>query len=238
MKTLSFRELSVGRTRGKPLLELDSSRDGCRLGSGIHLIVAPNGYGKSTFLQTVAGVLPSLGGTVLADDRSFTPSADASYVSEYLTFPKFVYPGEWVDFAAGKSVDLANDRWVEAFGLKSKTGSYLGRMSQGERRKVTWIAAHYSQRPILLLDEPLDGLDLFAIQTAREMISEWKHEGRVVLIVAHQVGELLDLSTEVHLIGDRKLKPWSSTIDLPIAGISAPDFRSRVLEFYLRSPRP
>ena len=103
-----------------------------------------------------------------------------------------------------------------------------------DSRKTTWLAAHASRRPILLLDEPLDGLDLLAIGAARGLVSRWREEGRVVCIVAHQVGELIDLADEVWLMGEGKLRTWSSAI--PASGaaqkLSAAEFRAQVLKYY------
>lgn len=238
MKSISFLDYKIGRKTSQTLLELDTSRDGIEIRAGLNLIVAPNGKGKTTFLQTLASVLPALGGEPMADGNTLPAGRDVLYVSEYLSFPKFIYPMEWVDYMSGQAMS-ASDReqelkpWIDGFALAPKMRSFLGRMSQGERRKVTWLGAHSSKKPMLLLDEPLDGLDLLAIKTARAMVSEWKREGRVILVVAHQVGELIDLSDEIWLIRDRKLLTWEKAIGggrpqtLP-----AEDFRAKVLEFY------
>lgn len=232
MRTLSFRDLKVGRSGGSVLLDIDSERDGVRLRPGLQLIVAPNGFGKTTFLQTVAGVLPAISGELRLDDQKLDPESEVLYVSEYLSFPKFIYPSEWIEFVAplGKTKDL--QEWVTGFSLDQKMKSFLGRMSQGERRKVTWLAAHASSKPVILMDEPLDGLDLLAIPCARKMIAQWKNEGRIVFIVAHQVGELLDLADEVFLIRDRSLRPWSKAMRQGYQQSAPESFREEVLEFY------
>ena len=62
MKTLSFLNFKVGRVPAKTLLTLDTESDSLTLRSGLNLIVAPNGYGKTTFLQTLAKVLNPLAG--------------------------------------------------------------------------------------------------------------------------------------------------------------------------------
>jgi ABC-type multidrug transport system ATPase subunit len=232
MKTLSFHELGVGRSPHQLLLELDTATDGMELRPGLSLIVAPNGYGKTTFLQTLAGVLPKQRGEARWEGKSLSPELRVLYVSEYLTFPKFIYPPEWIEFMSGAPAGPELDRWIDGFSLRKKMGSYLGRMSQGERRKVTWLGAHASKKPILLLDEPLDGLDLLAIKSAREMVQTWRDEGRLVLVVAHQVGELLDLSDQVLLIREKKLLAWKSLHSNAPHEIKPEDFRQKVLEFY------
>src|SRR5690606_34715136 len=85
--------------------------------------------------------------------RRIRPERDVLYVSEYLTFPKFIYPAEWIRFVGGERIEDL-EPWIDGFSLQSKMKSFLGKMSQGERRKVTWLAAHATRRPVLLMDEP------------------------------------------------------------------------------------
>lgn len=245
MKTLLFRDLKIGRRADRVLLDLDTVKDGVGFVPGLHLLVAPNGYGKTTLLQTLAGILPIQagearmeGGDLPAHGKKLEPEAEVLYVSEYLTFPKFIYPSEWIEFMAdgrkASSDELAP--WIRDFSLSPLMNRYLGRLSQGERRKVTWLGAHVSRRPVLFLDEPLDGLDLFGIQTARRMLVEWKRQGRIMAVVAHQVSEILDLADEVYLFRDQKLVPWTRVFPAePAAQLPSDRFREKVLEFYSKA---
>lgn len=232
MKTLSFRNLSLSRRKGVSLLEVDSERDGFEIRPGLTLLVAPNGYGKTTFLQTLGGLFRQSAGEIFWSGKSFAPDQHVLYVSEYLSFPHYIYPMEWVRFMAGDAPREALERWIQGFRLEPVLDRYLGRLSQGERRKITWLGAHASPKPILLLDEPLDGLDILAIRAAREMVEEWKKQGRTVVIVAHQVSELLDLSDEVVLFRNQKPIFWSKAIGGSPREISSTQFREKVLEFY------
>jgi ABC-type multidrug transport system ATPase subunit len=130
-------------------------------------------------------------------------------ISEYLTFPKFILPEEWIEFAAGAmpAPGALEAHW-KAFRLETLREKFLGRMSQGERRKVTWLAAHASKRPVLLLDEPLDGLDLLAIEAARSMLREWENQGRIVCLIAHQISEVFELSRQTLVFSNGRLKAW------------------------------
>ena len=236
MKTVSFHDFKVGRKASECLLELDTAAQGIALKPGLNLIVAPNGRGKTTFLQTLAGVLSPLQGVVKSDgERLLEPSRDLVYISEYLTFPKFIYPSEWIEFTCGrpwKDVEPELRPWILEFQIDNKMNSFLGRMSQGERRKVTWLATHAACRPVALLDEPLDGLDIFGIRAARRMVETWCQEGRILCVVAHQVGELLDLSSEIFLIRGKRFVAWDSEIGVSAKTMGSDDFRKRTLEFY------
>lgn len=238
MKTLCFHEFKAGRGN-QVLLDIDTHRDGIALKPGLNLIVAPNGYGKSTLLQSIAGVLKPLGGRMsLAEsnpnrETPFDPARDALMISEYLTFPKFILPDEWIEFAAGvqPATDALAPHWA-AFRLESLREKYLGRMSQGERRKVTWLAAHASNRSVLLLDEPLDGLDLLAIEAARKMLREWENQGRIVCMIAHQISEVFELSKQTLIFSKGRLKTWEELTGKSAQDVSSDDFREWTYRHY------
>lgn len=235
MKTLSFLDLQIGRKKNQLLLHLNSAAESIQLEPGLNLLAAPNGYGKTTFMQTLAGVVPPLKGESHWGLNLLHSEVEVQYISEYLTFPKFIYPSEWIEFMAGKKYDELSkelEPWIHGFSLQKPFQKYMGFLSQGERRKVTWLGAHASQKPILLMDEPLDGLDLLAIKTARDLLKTWKSQGRLIVVVAHQMSEILDLADQIYLIRNQKLKKWSEEIKTDFKGISAEVFRQKMLEFY------
>ena len=234
MKTLSFFDYQVGRFREQVLLNLNSDAGGPTFSSGLQLMVAPNGYGKTTFLQTLSGLVQPLSGEVKWDGHRLSAEEQVFYFPEFLAFPKYIYPTEWVSLfsGSGKTSEVDLEPWWKGFGLEKLKKRYLGQMSQGERRKVNWLAAHASRRPVLLLDEPLNGLDFLSIQMARKMLEEWKREGRMIVLATHQVGELLDLSKEIYLVREGKLVPWRSWNQTPVDQVEMGLFRSEVLRFY------
>ena len=224
MKTLSFHNYSIGYKKNEILIELNSQQDEVSFKSGLNLIAAPNGFGKTAFLQTLSGIIPALKGDVVDDGKQLDIEKDILYVSEYLSFPKYIYPQEWVDFLSQKYKKEELKKWVKKFDLEIGFEHFLGKMSQGERRKVTWLAAHFSKKPIILLDEPFDGLDILAIESAREMLNIWKQEERVVIIVGHQVGDFLDLMDEVFFIFDKKFHSMK--------GLNHANYRNKLLSIY------
>ena len=238
MKTLSFHDFKAGRG-SQVLIDVDTARDSISLKPGLNLIVAPNGYGKSTLLQSIAGVLKPISGRMTirdsdgAKEQAFDPARDALMISEYLTFPKFILPEEWIEFAAGSRPNEAilEQHW-KAFRLEALRQKYLGRMSQGERRKVTWLAAHASNRPVLLLDEPLDGLDLLAIEAARSMIREWESQGRIVCMIAHQISEVFALSRQTLVFSKGRLKAWEDLTEQKAQEIGSDAFREWTYRHY------
>ncbi len=177
-KTLSFGDYKVGRGK-KQLLTVGNTIE---MKPGLHVLVAPNGIGKSTFFQTMAGVIPTQGGKI-----NYSPQ-EIFYASEYLSFPRYVYGSEWISFKTKVSdVEEKSKEYVKKLRLEEPWTHYLGRMSQGERRKVVWIAAALSSANLVLLDEPFHGLDLLALPEAEKMIVEWiEARNRIVWVIDHQ----------------------------------------------------
>ncbi|MCC7442893.1 MAG: ATP-binding cassette domain-containing protein [Bdellovibrionales bacterium] len=234
MKTLSFRNFRAGRS-GRVLVTVDSAVDGVVLPSGLNLIVAPNGHGKTTLLQSMAGVLKPMGGLLELGGDFLDTREKVLQVPEYLAFPKMIYPEEWMEFVAGDLPPREDwKRWVTAFRLEPLMKRYLGRMSQGERRKVTWLAAHVAPQPVVLMDEPLDGLDVLALDSAVAMLRDWEERGRVVAVVAHQTAELAEHARSVHFIREGRLASLESVDGLG-SRATADRIRQAVRKLYLPS---
>ncbi|MBI4925688.1 MAG: ATP-binding cassette domain-containing protein [Bdellovibrio sp.] len=227
MKTLLFHNLKIGRNPKNALLEVDSKRDQLLFKSGLYLISAPNGYGKTSFLQTLGGLLLALEGEILFQQKQLIPELHALYFSEYLTVPKFIFPSEWIEFVSNKKFSYESLKSIiHDFAVENEMKTYLGMLSQGERRKMMWLGAHYSEKPLLLLDEPLDGLDFVGIQAARKLLKEWKEKEKIIFLVAHQPSEVLDLCNDIYVIQDKKI----SSLDLKEKTTAC--FRKKLFETY------
>lgn len=236
MKTLSFHDLRAGHPGAKPLFRLDTPSDGVRFGPGIHLLAAPNGTGKSTLFRTLAGLCDPLSGEARLDGATLVPAVRVHSVSEFLIFPKFLYGSEWVRAAIGDEAGAETDAW-DLLGISvAERGRFIGRLSQGARRKLTWIAADLSRKPILLLDEPLDGLDIKAMEGARTLLARWKREERLVWLIAHQAAEILDLCDRVLLLRPGRdgaaLQEWRDALGGSHLDLSPSEFRKKTLQHY------
>jgi ABC-type multidrug transport system ATPase subunit len=175
---------------------------------GIHALIAPNGFGKSTFFSTLSGLVAPSQYDVTFEGKFLEPKLGLLSISEYLSFPKFVTPREWIIAnLESERADLQTvlDPWITKFRYGSIFNRYFGTLSQGERRKATWLLAEASDKKLVLLDEPLDGLDYPAILAARDILKTWKARGRTILIIAHQVSEIVDMLDGILSLPGRRL---------------------------------
>lgn len=205
-----FHDLSVGYVT--PLIQVDSKNNGFDLKPGVHLLIAPNGVGKSCFVQTLAGVVKPLRGR-------FEATGGVFLMPEYLIFPKFIYPSEWAQYQGVDEKNWNQDPLLKPFRLEPVWQRYFGQMSQGERRKVHWVCALKTQKKNILLDEPLNGLDLFALEGVYGILKAMKDQGKTVLLITHHFQSLASIADGIWLIRDKKIIPGPSPSSLNLKGL-------------------
>lgn len=176
------------------------------LGEGhIHGLLGRNGIGKSTLLRLACGVLAPEAGRIAVD--GFTPSRRSveglerlMFVPEELILPDIslrrlaaltgpFYPGysseEFESHCAALEIDPAQRP---------------SRMSKGETRKGYLAFALACNTPVLLLDEPTEGLDIPSKTALRGLLAAWADQRRTVVIATHQVREVETLIDSVTIL--------------------------------------
>jgi ABC-2 type transport system ATP-binding protein len=183
-------------------------------------LVGPNGAGKTTALRSIAGILPLQEGRVriLGHDVTREEVAakralawvpddpqpfDAVTVEEHLEFTAALYGVE--DWRA-RAEEL-----LRRFELLEKRTALGGELSRGMRQKLACAQAWLPRPRLLLLDEPLSGLDPRGIRSAREAIQGLAAEGTAVLLSSHQL-ELIELLAERILILARGKRLFLGTL--------------------------
>lgn len=183
-------------------------------------LVGPNGAGKTTALRSIAGILPIQEGRVLvcghdvATDEVAAKRAlawvpddpqpfDSLTVEEHLEFTAALYGlTDWRARAAELLV---------AFELAEKAKALGGELSRGMRQKLACAQAWLPNPRLMLLDEPLSGLDPRGIRSAREAIRALAAAGTAVLLSSHQL-ELIEALADRILILDRGARVFLGTL--------------------------
>jgi ABC-type Mn2+/Zn2+ transport system ATPase subunit len=177
--------------------------DSLTLPSGaVTAVVGPNGSGKSTLLHAVAGLLEPLVGE-LRVRGSVAYVLQATEVNEQMpvTVGEVVTMGRYaVRGAIGRlrpEDRAAVAEAVERLELGDLLRRHLGELSGGQRQRV-FVAQGLAQgADILLLDEPVTGLDLASAHRIREVVGEEKAAGRTVVVATH---DLAEAATADHLV--------------------------------------
>jgi zinc/manganese transport system ATP-binding protein len=175
-------------------------------------VLGPNGAGKSTLLKALLGVIPLSAGTATVfgrpvrrgnDEVGYLPQRrqfDADLRIRAIDLVRMGLDGDrwglplpsWISTASSRSVDERVARTLELVGAADFATRPIGELSGGEQQRVLIAQALVSGARMLMLDEPLDSLDLNNQQAISELIrSICREQGVTVLLVAHDVNPIL-----------------------------------------------
>jgi ABC-2 type transport system ATP-binding protein len=162
----------------------------------LHAILGPNGAGKTTTLRIVAGLLKPDAGSVrvMGHDVLASPE-DAKGVLAFLPDDPLLYaklrPMEYLEFVAGLwSLEPAAardraQRLLEWLGLADRTGEFIEGFSRGMRQKLALAGALIHEPRVMILDEPLTGLDAAAARQVKDLLVERARQGVCVILTTH-----------------------------------------------------
>jgi ABC-type multidrug transport system ATPase subunit len=155
-------------------------------------LIGPNGAGKTTLLECLAGLLPNNSGEIRFRDRQLRPS-DLKNALFYL--PDAIVPWaeqtvKWVLEFFEKLYGQTHDKLVQLFAplrLEEIKNARLATLSKGERKRLMLALGLLTSQPLLLLDEPFDGLDLRQTRDVMTMLRSKASSGRTLLLSIHQL---------------------------------------------------
>jgi ABC-2 type transport system ATP-binding protein len=184
-------------------------------------LVGPNGAGKTTALRSIAGVLPIQEGRVLvaghdvARDEVAAKRCLAWVPDDPQPFDTLTVQ-EHLEFTAAlhglRDWRARAEELLRRFELLEKRDALGGELSRGMRQKLAFACAWLPEPRLLLLDEPLSGLDPRGIRSARDAIRELARAGTAVLLSSHLL-ELIEALADRILILDRGRRVFLGTLE-------------------------
>ena len=157
-------------------------------------LIGPNGSGKTTLFECLAGVLPSDRGVVTLDGRALRPrdlSAQMFYVPDGVA-PWPSQPVRWaLDYVIGFFGGPAarRDEVVARLDLAALLDAPVGTLSKGQRKRAGLAIGMLTPQPVLLADEPFDGLDLRQSREAAAALRAHAADGRTLVLSIHQIAD-------------------------------------------------
>ena len=161
-----------------------------RIGAGITGIVGPNGAGKSTLLRILAGFVSPQSGTVRIDGRPPRELRTACRIGLIPETPWFDDYLTVADFIGGLATITGTSAAPALAHLDEIADRQLGALSLGQKRRVELAAALLNDPDLVLLDEPTNGLDPFAIAEMRRQLESMNVQRRTVFVSSHHLDEL------------------------------------------------
>jgi ABC-2 type transport system ATP-binding protein len=173
--------------------------------------IGPNGAGKSTTVKILTGLIPDFEGEVIVDglnmaNDSLEIKKMVGYVPENAEIYDVLTPMEYLDFIGklyGMEETVLHDRakkLLVAFGLAANVDDRMDTFSKGMKQKVLLISGIIHNPKIIILDEPLSGLDANAVIMIKELIMRLSQEGKTIFYCSHMMDVVEKVSDRILLI--------------------------------------
>jgi ABC-2 type transport system ATP-binding protein len=137
-------------------------------------VIGPNGAGKTTLFECIAGVLPRSGGTVEGEARYYVPDGIRPW------------PDQTVRWTLNLTARMFGTQLVHDLDLTPLLDQPVHSLSKGEAKRLGIALGLLTPRPVLLLDEPFDGLDFRQTRRAIEVLRATK---RTLVLSIHQLSD-------------------------------------------------
>ena len=181
-----------------------------RLDGGITGLLGPNGAGKSTILHMIAGFLaPSSGSVTVGGSPTrghpelyrligLVPESEAVY--PFLTGRQFVVANARLQGMDGEEAGAAAVRAIKQVEMEPAQDRAIGTYSKGMRQRIKVASALVHEPPVLLLDEPFNGMDPRQRLQMMDLLRQMAGQGRVILFSSHILEEVERLAERVLVI--------------------------------------
>lgn len=216
-------------------------------------IFGPNGCGKSTLINMIAGLVPIDGGQILFDGKSLAETKIGYVFQNYReamfpwmrTIDNIAYPLK-LEGKSKAEVDRRVEELVTSFDVKFDLKRYPYELSGGQQQTASIMRALAPNPEVLFLDEPFSALDFEMTLFIREKLQEvFIATGTTMMLVSHDLEEAVYLADEVLLLTKRptriaEILRYDDARPRTVATLSEPSFvaaKKRSLEIFQREVR-
>ncbi len=157
-------------------------------------LIGPNGAGKTTLFECIAGLLPADRGEISAGGERLGTPSPASHLF-YLPDAIAPWPSQTVRWALDFTIGffggpaIARDEVIRTLDLAPFLDARIGTLSKGQRKRAVLAVGLLTPQPILLSDEPFDGLDLRQTREVGAALRAHARGGRTLFLSIHQIND-------------------------------------------------
>jgi ABC-2 type transport system ATP-binding protein len=173
--------------------------------------LGPNGSGKSTTVKMITGLMPPTTGTIAFDGQDIADDligykAQVGYVPEeahvytYLTGPEYLRLTGRLRGLPEARLEKKITEFLKIFGLDADYHAPLTAFSKGMRQKILLSAALLHNPRVVVLDEPVSGLDVSTALVLRSVVESLAKDDRIIFYSSHELDTVERISTRVIIL--------------------------------------
>ena len=198
-------------------------------------LIGPNGSGKTTLFECIGGVLPLDTGAVCRNDRPLT-ARELKATVFYLPDAIAPWPAQSVRWALdftiglfGGRLDRQNDV-IQRLDVGPLLATPIGALSKGQRKRALLAIGLLTPQPILLADEPFEGLDLRQTREVAQTLRWYASLGRTMFLSIHQIADAARVCDRFVLLSGGRTRGEGTAEELSALAASRGAPRSTDLE--------
>ncbi|MFT4326912.1 MAG: ABC transporter ATP-binding protein [Candidatus Woesearchaeota archaeon] len=188
-------------------------------------IIGPNGSGKTTIIKNVLGLLKPTEGDVIVDGASILKDPikakqamgyipDEPKIWNHITGEEYLYFSGILYGMKRESIKAEIPKLLSYFNLDGIEKEYFDNYSRGNRQKFTILAALLHRPSLILVDEPIVGLDPSSADIAMELLLDFTKSGGTVFMSTHTLSVAEKYSSKIALLHKGAIKDVGSLADL------------------------
>ena len=173
----------------------------------IHGLVGRNGSGKTVLMKCICGLMPLTSGTITVDGKVIGKDTDIpdslgmiieapGFLPNYSAFKNLKFLASIRNTIDDEQIKQA----ITTVGLDPESKKHVGKFSLGMRQRLGLAQAFMENPDLLVLDEPMNGLDNKGVEDIRKILLDLKENGKTIIIASHSKDDIDVLCDTVHMM--------------------------------------
>lgn len=169
----------------------------------IHGIVGLNGSGKTSLLNAMYGLIPKKNGAISWNSQPAT-SQQMAYLETHNFFYAKITGQEYLQLFQLKNPQFDINQWNNVFELPLQ--KLVENYSTGMKKKLAFLGVLALNRPVLILDEPYNGVDLESYTKMQTILQKLAQQGKAILITSHIFESLTSVCDQISFLQNKKIE--------------------------------
>lgn len=206
---LEIKNLEVAFRKNKVLKDVHLIAD-----SGmIHGLLGVNGAGKTTLFKTIYGFKKPNAGTILFQNKVLK-NEDIGFLETACYFYPLMTGLEYLELLGIENEKFSIEKWNDLFELP--LNEYVENYSTGMKKKLAFIGVIAMDRPVLILDEPFNGVDIESNEKILQLLLRLKSTNKIIIIASHIIESLTRICDRINLLENGVIKTTFEKQDFSI----------------------